>query len=157
MKKLLAFVLSMFAFSTFASELALMHGSMKGFSRTTIAYTMDPMYKNGNFEIVPEFGLSQYEKRNDTLIQFYSVPKLRYWFTDRLSVDGGIGTSFLSDRRLDTRRFGTRFQFTDHIGVSYLVTDHISVGYRFTHISNAGMKKPNPGIDMQQIILSYTF
>ena len=157
MKKLLVFVLSMFAISSYASEFSLMHGSMKGFSRTTVAYTMDPMYKNGNFEIVPEIGIAQYEKRGDSLHQIYAVPKLRYWFTDRLSIDGGVGPSWIDDKKLSTRRFGSNFQFSDHIGISYLVTNHVSVGYRFTHISNAGMKKPNPGIDMQQITLSYTF
>jgi hypothetical protein len=53
----------------------------------------------------------------------------------------------------------TAFQFGSHIGLGYRFGAKRSyeIGYRFQHISNAGIKKPNPGINFHQVRVQYHF
>jgi len=162
MKNFLAFVFSMFVFSSFAGEVAVMHGKLDEFTGSTVTYTAGPIYKNGKFEIVPEFGLARYDAWNDSLLQIYVTPKFRYRFTKRWSVDAGVGVSWINQKHLGDgqpfqRKFGSNFQFNDHVGLNFMITDHVGLGYRITHFSNASIKKPNPGVNMQQIVLTYTY
>lgn len=57
------------------------------------------------------------------------------------------------------RRFGSSFQFGDHIGFGMRFGDRqqFDLGYRFQHLSNAGIKKPNQGINFNQIRFAYHF
>lgn len=71
------------------------------------------------------------------------------WF-----LEGGIGVS-LTDNvyRSQHKQFSTRFNFVDVIGVGYsfgAAREH-EVGLRVVHISNADIKKPNPGMDSVQL------
>ncbi len=61
----------------------------------------------------------------------------------------GIGIHYLTDKRFSTKDFSTRFQFGDHIGVGVLFGrgQKIRLAYQFQHLSNAGLKNPNPGIN----------
>ena len=57
------------------------------------------------------------------------------------------------------RNFGSAFQFGDHIGVGARFGDRrqFDLGYRFQHLSNGGTKKPNQGINFNQIRFAYHF
>ncbi len=57
------------------------------------------------------------------------------------------------------RNFGSAFQFGDHIGVGTRFGDRrqFDLGYRFQHLSNGGFKKPNQGINFNQIRFAYHF
>jgi opacity protein-like surface antigen len=97
------------------------------------------------------------EARREALTQLGVVPVLRYrfdagrsaWFTE-----GGIGLTYL-DRlyQTDHKRFSTRFNFQDTIGVgrSFGARREHEVSLRFTHVSNAGIKEPNPGENFLQL------
>lgn len=54
---------------------------------------------------------------------------------------------------------GIAFQFGDHLGVGMIFGDRgqFDLGYRFQHVSNADIKKPNSGINIQQIRFAYLF
>ncbi len=62
----------------------------------------------------------------------------------------GIGASWL-DRRYVTpwQDFSTQFNFYDVVGVGYRFGDahRHELGLRYTHVSNGGIEKPNPGED----------
>ncbi len=47
------------------------------------------------------------------------------------------------------------FQFTSHVGLNWDFAEHWRLGYRFQHISNADLAKPNPGLNMHLVTLSY--
>lgn len=51
------------------------------------------------------------------------------------------------------------FQFGDHLGLAYRFGEKgaLDASYRFQHLSNAGIKEPNNGIDFHQIRLQYHF
>jgi hypothetical protein len=79
-------------------------------------------------------------------------------------VEGAIGVRLLSHTRIDAEHaMSTAFQFSDMIGVGYQWGDATSsggqhtVGLRVQHLSNAGIKKPNPGINFTSAFYRYSF
>lgn len=77
------------------------------------------------------------------------------WF-----IEGGIGVS-LTDNvyRSPHKQFSTRFNFVDVIGVGYsfgAARQH-ELGLRVVHISNADIRKPNPGMDSVQLRYARVF
>jgi len=94
---------------------------------------------------------------HETYTHLALVPMLRNradggrsrWF-----LEGGIGVS-LTDNvyRGAHKQFSTTFNFVDVIGVGYsfgAAREH-ELGLRVVHISNADVKKPNPGMDSLQL------
>lgn len=71
------------------------------------------------------------------------------WF-----LEGGIGVSVTDNvYRSAHKQFSTAFNFVDVIGVGYsfgAAREH-ELGLRLVHISNADVKKPNPGMDSLQL------
>jgi hypothetical protein len=59
----------------------------------------------------------------------------------------------------DDYRLSTAFQFTEvvSIGAQFGKRQQYEAGLRFQHISNAGIKEPNPGINFSQLYLQYNF
>ncbi|GAA5241607.1 hypothetical protein BMMON2_44290 [Burkholderia mallei] len=53
----------------------------------------------------------------------------------------------------------TSFQFADMVGVGAQFGNHqqYQAGFRFQHVSNAGIKDPNPGINFSQLYVQYNF
>jgi lipid A 3-O-deacylase len=74
-------------------------------------------------------------------------------------VEAAIGFHLLSHTSIGDKRMSTAFQFGDHIGVGYRfgAKSHYDLSYRFQHLSNGGIKHPNPGINFHQIRLQYHF
>ena len=74
------------------------------------------------------------------------TPIWRYEGT-RAYFEGGIGAYVLSKTvNNDTTSLPTSFQFGSHIGTG-LALKNASVGVAFQHLSNAGIKQPNGGIN----------
>ena len=73
--------------------------------------------------------------------------------------EAAIGFHLLSRSQIGDKRLSTLFQFGDHLGVGYRfgAKSAFDVGYRFQHHSNAGIKRPNPGINFHQVRLQYHF
>ena len=88
--------------------------------------------------------------------QFGLLPTLRIHLSRGSSpwfLELGIGASWM-DRRYQTpeRAFSTRFNFYDVLGAGYLFGEHRhEIGLRFVHLSNGGIKEPNPGQDFLQL------
>jgi hypothetical protein len=74
-------------------------------------------------------------------------------------IEAAVGFHLLSHTSIGDRRMSTAFQFGNHIGVGYRfgAKAHYELGYRFQHLSNASIKRPNPGINFHQIRLQYHF
>lgn len=74
--------------------------------------------------------------------------------------EAGAGLRALSHPTItDTYSLSTAFQFTETAGVGAEFGSHqqYAAGVRFQHISNAGIKEPNPGINFTQLYLQYNF
>ena len=98
-----------------------------------------------------------------SLLQLGAVPLVRLrpqegrspWF-----LEGGIGVSVL-DRGFETphRTFSTRLNFSDNLGLgrSFGAQGGQEVSLRWQHTSNAGIRKPNPGLDLLLVRYSARF
>lgn len=99
--------------------------------------------------------------RNLTQIGQIAVLRYRFggsprrWFTDL-----GVGLTF-SDRHYRTLKhaFSTRFQFTEVIALGRGFGDRRQheVALRLQHVSNAGIRNPNPGEDFLRLRYLYRF
>jgi lipid A 3-O-deacylase len=71
----------------------------------------------------------------------------------------GLGMHLLSHSSIGGNRMSTAFQFGNHIGFGYRfgVNQSFDLSYRFQHLSNASIKRPNPGTNFNQIRLQYHF
>lgn len=95
------------------------------------------------------------------LTQLGYTPALRWWADTGAQgwfVEGGIGLHLLSPRyRSVEKRFGTVFNFGDHLGVGWRSAAGprgLEWALRYQHFSNGGVKEPNPGLDFVQLRLS---
>ena len=84
-------------------------------------------------------------------------PVLRYPLGQALDLqwdlEFGIGASLLDDTRFAGKDVSTHYQFEDRLGLVTWVSPTESLTLRYLHYSNAGFKRPNPGLDF--ISLSY--
>jgi hypothetical protein len=69
----------------------------------------------------------------------------------------GVSPTVLSKDHFDDAELGGKFHFTSHLGVFFQLGQRWELGYRFQHMSNAGLKKTNPGLDMHMFQLGYRF
>lgn len=74
-------------------------------------------------------------------------------------VEGSIGIHFLSRTSIGDDGLGTSFQFGSAIGFGYRfgAKESFDLSYRYQHVSNAGIKDPNGGLDFHLIRLQYHF
>jgi lipid A 3-O-deacylase len=89
--------------------------------------------------------------------QFNAIPMFRWWMSERFYVEAGVGATAFTSTSFADKKIGSSFQFGDHLGVGFLVTPNNRLGIRYSHFSNAGIKRPNPGLDVVQVTYSYQF
>jgi hypothetical protein len=64
----------------------------------------------------------------------------------------GIGASYMDPLYVTPeKRFSTRFNFYDVLGVGYSLGRDRELGLRLNHVSNAGIRNPNPGEEFLQL------
>ena len=89
------------------------------------------------------------------------TPLLFYNFRTRGRItpyaEAGVGVVATN---LDPDQFGSDYGFTPQagFGIQYTLRENrmIRFGYRYHHISNAGLKRNNHGIDTNMILVGYT-
>lgn len=108
-----------------------------------------------------EASVNYWEKGGDTMYAFAFSPVFVYYFGEKSKkihpyLEAGIGLSCLSDTMISGRNLSSHFNFEDRIG-SGIRMEHFDLNGRYMHYSNAGLKKPNQGIDIIIFTLSYIF
>lgn len=115
--------------------------------------------KHGN--LVCYWDLSMGCWKNDSFSRSHSrlmdvglTPVVRLEASDRSSptpyLEAGIGAHVLSHASVNAfRRFGSSFQFGDHLGVGIRCGENgrYDISYRLQHLSNGGIQSPNRGIN----------
>lgn len=119
-------------------------------------------FRGGSFELGGYWDLAAGAWRNGqaTIYDVGLTPVFRYAAADGGSpyLEAAIGFHLLSDLRVSSDRlFSTRFQFGDHIGAGmrFGPRRRYDLGVRLQHLSNASIRRPNPGIDFVQVRLQY--
>ena len=70
-------------------------------------------------------------------------------------IEGGIGLYLLSKTiNNDENRVPSSLEFGSHLGVGLRLDNKLTLGVAYQHLSNAGLKQPNGGIDL--ILVQYT-
>lgn len=80
--------------------------------------------------------------------------------TFRPFIEAGVGVRVLSHTRITPFfAMGSAFEFADVVGIGAIFgsRQNYQAGFRFQHVSNAGIKEPNPGINFSQLYLQYNF
>ena len=74
-------------------------------------------------------------------------------------VEGGIGLHLLSNTSIGNRQLSTMLQFGSLVGAGFRFGDagRYQLGYRFQHISNASIKSPNDGMNLNEIRFAVDF
>lgn len=77
------------------------------------------------------------------------------WFAD-----GGVGVTATNHLYRNTEKsFSTAFNFATHVGIGYSFGEarQHELQLRFEHLSNASIKKPNPGENFVQVRYAWKF
>ena len=70
-------------------------------------------------------------------------------------IEGGIGPYLLSKTiNNDENRLPSSLEFGSHIGTGLRLGRDATVGIAYQHLSNAGIKQPNGGIDLYMVTTS---
>lgn len=103
-------------------------------------------------------------RTNSSLIDIGFTPVFRLQQTNPGAlapyIEAAVGAHFLSETSVSAeRKFGSSFQFGDHVGVGLRFGPRraFDLSYRYQHLSNAGIKEPNQGINFHLMRLQYHF
>jgi lipid A 3-O-deacylase len=100
---------------------------------------------------------------HDNIGEIGATPVIRFIKSSgpvRPFVEVGAGIRLLTSPRISSDlTLGNAFQFAELAGVGMRFGAHQQyvAGYRFQHVSNGGIKEPNPGINFSQLYLQYQF
>jgi lipid A 3-O-deacylase len=99
------------------------------------------------------------QRRDITEIGFTPVFRIQPNALKGPYFEAGIGAHLLSHASIGDKNLSTSFQFGDHLGLGYRfgAKGALDVSYRFQHYSNASIKRPNPGINFNEVRLQYHF
>lgn len=117
-----------------------------------------------------EVGMDDWRGKDNSLLAVSLIPVLRLQKNGNASqckegarsgapcifIDVAVGLYLLSESNLGEKDFSTAFQFGSHAGIGIML-GRFEVGYRFEHISNGGIKEPNPGINFYLLRVVYRF
>jgi lipid A 3-O-deacylase len=137
------------------------------YSRTELAWESPTLWSHelsgdwGRLDLVAEAGAAYWHstgsRQRVSVWQFSLVPMLRWHFADNYYAEAGIGPSIFTHATIAGEEISSAFQFSNHIGVGAYLSDHSRIGARFSHFSNGGLKRPNPGLNVVQILYTYQF
>lgn len=71
-------------------------------------------------------------------------------------IEAGIGASAFSRTKVGDKRLGSSLNFEDRLGVGVVSGSH-RFGFRVIHYSNAGIRKPNEGIESYNLYYAFKF
>jgi hypothetical protein len=101
---------------------------------------------------------------NQTITDLAVTPVFRLQQKNLVGVspylEGAIGFHLISPTYLyANRHLGSSFQFGDHLGAGVRFGEHqqFDLAFRFQHISNGSIKKPNQGVNLDQVHFVYHF
>lgn len=95
-----------------------------------------------------DLSFARWDSDTDPIYDIGFTPVFRYSRAARGPyLEAGIGLHWLSSTAVHRDApFSTRFQFGDHVGIGYRFRK-FELGARLQHLSNGGIRNPNPGIN----------
>jgi lipid A 3-O-deacylase len=115
-------------------------------------------FENSSWQIVHyiDLGFGGWNGEHGTVYDLGFTPVFRFQRANRsLYFEAAVGFHMISDLAFKGDvETSTRFQFGDHIGVG-IMNGRYDWSLRLQHLSNAGIRDPNPGINFLQLRLQY--
>lgn len=96
-------------------------------------------------------------RRPSGVWQAGAAPFLRWSVNDAFYIEAGLSANYFSRARFAGNQMSTRFQFGEHLGFGAYIGENSRLGLRYSHFSNAGIKRPNHGLDVFQVLYSRQF
>ena len=100
-----------------------------------------------------EFSTALWDNREDSTADVGVTPVFRVQRSS-VYVEGAIGFHLVQTHISAARTFSTAFQFAEHVGVGIRL-DKYELGVALQHLSNGGLRRPNPGINFALLRLRY--
>ncbi|WP_332675116.1 acyloxyacyl hydrolase [Aromatoleum sp.] len=160
------------AASSCAAEpgVAIQGGRYESIETIGLQVTLDDWFRaeRSGWRVVgyPELQVNRHEQSGDELVQGGVFATFRVdpaHARMRPYLEAGLGANVFSRGNIGSKDFGTRFQFGELIGIGIAWGGNTGganetwIGVRFTHYSNAGIKKPNPGLEALQLVIGHRF
>lgn len=142
------------------------YGWHSKYQRFGLAYETPALWShsftnNGRVDLSLELGAGYWSARKDrepdSMWQLSAVPMVRWWPSDTYYLEIGVGPSYMSRTNFAGKEISTKFQFTSHVGGGFVFNEVHRLGLRYTHVSNASIKTPNPGLDLIEASYTYQF
>lgn len=165
---LLAGLLASGAVSAAEPSLRFYHGENDNYERSGLSLRFGPLWERKwgawTADIRPEIEVSRFHYSGPSdgpsrVWQGGAVGMLRVARSEGgLTPYGevGLGGSMFSHSSLGPKDFSTIFQFSEHLGAG-VEFGRFTAGWRYSHFSNAGIRKPNNGVDVHQFVLGASF
>lgn len=74
-----------------------------------------------------------------------------------LELVAGVSPTLLGRTEFGNKDYGNLFQFTSHVGARWTFGERFELGYRYQHMSNAGIGRHNPGLNLHMFSIAYRF
>ncbi len=109
-------------------------------------------YLSGYYEL----SLNYWRDVEDKSVGIALSPVFRYSFYGSIPVyiEAGIGISLFNSTVIGKHNMSSAFLFEDRAGIGVKFED-FDISFDYLHYSNAGIKKPNEGIDIFKLSLSH--
>lgn len=149
-----------------SSSIGLRLGVGEHYQRAEVAWESPSVWTyrfdgGSRLDVVGELGAAYWRadgsREPSSVWQLSATPFLRWTWSDRYYVEAGVGATVFSHASFADKNLSTAFQFGDHIGVGMFVTPASRLSLRFSHYSNAGIKRPNPGLNVLQLNYSLQY
>lgn len=150
-----------------SSSLGLRLGIGEHYQRAELAWESPSLWTyrfegNGSrLDLISELGVAYWHadgsRSPGSVWQLSATPFLRWTWADRYYLEAGIGATVFSHSSFADKNISTAYQFGDHIGIGMHINDTSRLSLRFSHYSNAGIKRPNPGLNVLQLNYSYQY
>lgn len=102
-----------------------------------------------------DLALGGWNNGHHTVYDLGVTPVFRFQRTSGSYLEAAVGFHAVSELQFErNRETSTRFQFGDHVGAG-IVRGRYDVGLRLQHLSNGGIRNPNPGINFLIVRLQY--
>jgi len=103
-----------------------------------------------------EFSAAIWDNHEESVADVSATPVFRF-ARAAAYVEGAIGVHLVTTRISAQRIFSSAFQFGSHVGAGYRFgpARRYDLGLRVQHISNGGLREPNPGINFVLLRFQY--
>lgn len=103
-----------------------------------------------------EFSAAIWDNHDESTADVSATPVFRFQ-RDSIYLEGAIGFHLVTSHISAHRTFSSAFQFGTHVGAGYRFgpARRYDLGLRVQHISNGGLREPNPGINFVIVRFQY--